>query len=276
MNDVKVTRFAVSFHRTFLMRLPAVASLLSLSIKYSEEQKLTTKFIKEHTTLGSNHLEAMPRYAICVGLLDIDKRPTEFGRQAYLFDPQLTHPSTQWLMHYNISCPIGRGPLFWSKLVQTFFTPENSFSDNLLLSVLMETNPHIQKDVLSEARTAFIGSYTRDGLMYLHLIDFEDGNYHIPFPESPVSLWAMAIAFLDYCQRAYPGRATANLQDFLDNSGFEHIFLCSANRINKMLFLLKDHGYIDLFMTSPPYQIAFLKWDTAPLWEKVYNASDLD
>ena len=277
-NSDSEKRLSLSFHRTFSLSRDSIRAILELAVSNSNEGGLSNKQISEQTNLGTIYVEAMPRYAYGSGLLNKDRSPTEFGRTALFHDSLLLHPSTQWLMHYFMSAPHGPGPLFWTKLVTSFFIPGEEFRNEDIVSCLMKDNDALKEETISDAKTAFIGSYVKnDGFGSLGLIleDEERAVYQINYPDPP-PVWAMAAAFLDFCQVQYPGVKVVNLDNILDGSDFSTIFMVGARRINQMLSRMQEAGYVELFNSVPPYGIAILRTDTAPLMEKMYGNDSVD
>src|SRR5690554_6770999 len=120
-------QISLSFHETFPLSRPAVVQVLDVIPQFNGSGSLET-FLRQHTSLGTRYIKAMPRYATGAGLLDFDRRLTEFGRYAAAHDSLLEQHGTQWLMHYFLSAPHGPGPAFWHDLVRTFIFTGNEFA----------------------------------------------------------------------------------------------------------------------------------------------------
>lgn len=271
-------RLSLSFHRTFSLSRESVRTILNLVISDTGLKSLTNKQLAEKTNLGSIYIEAMPRYAYGSGLTDKEREPSDFGRMVFSYDPLLLHPSTLWLMHYFMSAPHGPGPFFWNRIITNLFKPGEEFSDADLLSCIKEDNEGLKEDTISEAKTAFIGTYVKqDGLGALGLISEGDtkNKFVVNYPEPP-SVWTMGVAFIDYCQAQFPGVKVIGLSNILDDSDFAKIFMVGTRRINHMLSQLQEAGYVEVFNSVPPYGVAILRTDIAPLLERMYGNEELD
>lgn len=274
-NEVEY-RLSTSFHRTFSLNRDSIKQIMALIVENGEEQ-LTNKDIAERTNLGSVYVEAMPRYGFGSGLLTKDRKATDFGKYAFRYDRQFQFLSTQWLMHFYLSASKGPGPEFWNLLVTEFFRVDTSFSDNDLLNSMKDRITDVKLDVLSEAKTAFIGTYTKpDGLGSLSLLQIEgNGVFCINYPEPP-SVWVMAVALLHYWQTVFPGQRMVALKDLLDESDFARIFMVGSRRVNKMLEAMRQIGYVELFTSAPPYSVVLLNTDPVPLLERMYTGDETE
>jgi len=270
-------KLSVSFHRTFPLNRESVRIILELAIKCSDSgQLLTNKIISEETSLGSVYVEAMPKYTFGSGLITSNRKPTQFGQCVHEYDSGLIHPMTHWLMHYYLSSRNSPGPEFWYLLVQEFFVPDRTFSDDDVLNYLCAKIPNLKKDTLSEAKTVFLNTYLQtDGFGYLNLLNKDGGNYLVNYPE-PASIWVMGVALLEYWQACFPGQRMINLHDIIGESEFARIFMVGTRSINRMLAALQEIRYIDLFTTAPPYGVALLRNDLSPLLERMYTSDEID
>lgn len=276
-------RIGTMFHETLSLNRDGIRQiLLALSQNNGIPQGDTLgSFFEKLTNLGSNYIKAMPQYARGCGLIDFDFRITNFGKKAIIFDSQLLTPSTQWLMHFNMSSPNGPGPLFWNKLITNYFNTDIRFSEAELIpflssSVESKKGGAISEDSWKSTRAVFLGSYTKqDGLANLNLLqkDEERGEYQVNYPEPP-SVWVMGVALLHYWRTMFPDQKMIEMKDLVDESDFARIFMVGTRRINKMLEAMRRIGYVELFTTAPPYTVALLNDDVDPLLERMYAGDE--
>jgi hypothetical protein len=274
-------KFGLTFHRTFSLVRPAVASVLGLAVEYAaasgEKTSLSLDAIRERTNLGSVYVEAMPRYARATGLLDDLLSPTEFGALAHQQDPRLEQSDTQWLMHYHISAPHGTGPAFWHHFVKNRFRSGDAFTRDELSQQIaafvedVEARSVTARDANATA-TVFLGTYTKTdafgGLCILE--EAQDGLYRVLEPESP-SIWVLAYALLDFWEAHFPQQLTVNLNDLSGPDGLTSIFLIGVGRLNAVLRAMQEEGYVDVHRVAPPYQVVLLNRDRQSLLDRIYG-----
>jgi len=272
-------KLGITFHRTFSLVRSSVAKVVEM--RGCQDSKFSRSSIREDTHLGSIYVEAMPRYAIGMGLLDSDKKLSNFGRFASISDPHLEQLGTQWLMHYYMSASHGPGPAFWNQLVTTRFRSGEEFSTQDIAEQIAEFYQTIEGKPLAErsarvTATIFLGTYTKsDGLGRLELLqETSKDNYLVAEPQSP-PVWAVGCALLDFWLAHYPNQVTANLNDLLAENGLTKLFLISRARLNALLERLQQEGFIDVYRLSPPYQVVLLNKNMEAYLEKLYG-SDSD
>lgn len=274
-------KFRLTFHRTFSLVRPALTSILNLAIEYSEDgnnsSNLTLDQIRERTNLGTVYVEAMPRYAKAVGLLDDSLKPTQLGRHVHASDPLLDRVSTQWLMHYHISSWHGVGPGFWHHIVTERFRSGNEFtsdeiSEQIARYVADEEKRIVHaRDAKSTARV-FLGTYTKsDALSNLRILDeIDDHRFRVLEPDAP-PVWALAYAILDYWEANFASQLTINLNSLTGSDGFTSLFLTGAGRLNTVLREMQDEGYVEVHRVAPPYQVVLLRPDKQSVLERIYH-----
>jgi len=270
-------KLGITFHRTFSLVRSSVAKVVEM--RGCQDSKFSRSSIREDTHLGSIYVEAMPRYAIGMGLLDSDKKLSNFGRFASISDPHLEQLGTQWLMHYYMSASHGPGPAFWNQLVTTRFRSGEEFSAQDIAEQIAEFYQTIEGKPLAErsaraTATIFLGTYTKsDGLGRLELLqETSKDNYLVAEPQSP-PVWAVGCALLDFWLAHYPDQVTANLNDLLAENGLTKLFLISRARLNALLERLQQEGFIDVYRLSPPYQVVLLNKNMEAYLEKLYGSN---
>jgi hypothetical protein len=278
-NVLNQHKFGLTFHRSFALVRPAVTSILKLAVEHaaiSTDTPLTMDEIRQNTNLGTIYVEAMPRYAKAMGLVDISLRPTPFGLQAYEWDPLLEQPSTQWLMHYYMSAPYWIGPAFWHCLVVNRFRSGNEFSrDDISQQIAefvseMENREVTPRDADATA-TVFLGTYTKsDALGGVEILEEVNGHYHVLEPEPP-PIWVMAYALVDFWLARFPQQISLNLNDLSGAGGLANLFMVGAGRLNAVLRTMQEEGYVEVHRVAPPYQVVLLNRDRSSLIERVYT-----
>lgn len=272
-------RLGFSFHRTFSFIRPAVTQILLLAEELSHQPKLAldNRMIRQRTGLGTIYVEAMPRYATGAGLLDFDRRLTEFGHYAAAHDSMLEQHGTQWLMHYYLSAPQGPGPAFWHDLVRTFIFTGNEFAkmqvDRHVAAFVEQTEGRVLAERTTiAAATVFLGSYTKpDALGNLRVLDeLPDKRYRVREPVRPPA-WAVAYALLDYWAAHFEDRLTVSLDTLTEPGGFASLFLLGQQEFNEVLHTLQAEHYVEVYRAAPPYQVVLLRRDTEPLLQKLYG-----
>ncbi|WP_448544105.1 DUF4007 family protein [Roseiflexus sp.] len=263
-------KLAINFHETFSLSRDSIRQILEIA----KNEKLSKELLAR-TSLGTNYQKAMPKYAFRAGLLDQRNKLTSFGRFVAQYDPAMSHPSTQWLIHYHLAKP--HSPTaFWSHLVIKRFIPGNTFTNedlaNDITKFLQEhaDNIHSTRSIRSTT-TVFIGTYLKqDGLGNLRLLQEQAANtYLVLIPETP-SKWVIGCALVEYWGVHYKGRLTINLDDLIEKK-FAGVFLLGEERLTDLLLQLKQEGMIDLYRISRPYQIVLLQPDCEYVLQKIYH-----
>lgn len=278
-------RIGTMFHETIVLNREAIRQVLNAVVNYADlgspERISLFDYIQEETNLGNNYIKAMPSYATGCGLLNFNKRLTQFGQLVQKNDPSMLHPATQWLMHYYMSAPNGPGPQFWHKLICQYMVPGNSVGKDEILHFLVGSiesvrGQAIAEDSLKSTRTIFARAYIEgDALGNLGILTEDGDGYVVNYPE-PASIWVMGAALLEYWQACFPGQRMINLNEIIGESDFARIFMVGTRSINRMLAALQEIRYIDLFTTAPPYGVALLRNDLSPLLERMYTSDEID
>lgn len=264
-------RLAINFHETFSLSRASLRQIIEI-VHRNEE---LNKTLLSNTSLGTNYQKAMPKYAFRAGLLDEHNRLTSFGRFAAQYDPGLTLPATQWLLHYHLAAP-HRPTAFWNYLVTRRFVPGNTFTaDDLVADIAHFLREHAgtvpaARSIRGTA-TIFVGTYLKpDGLGNLGLLQgATTDTYLVPTPSAPPR-WAVGYALAEYWNAHYQGRLTTNLDDFIGKD-FAGIFLMGEERLTDILLQLKHEGMIDVYRISRPYQVVLLQPDCEYALQKMYQ-----
>lgn len=281
-----IERFGLTFHRTFYLKLPALAQILPVARdarQHDAPDLMKDRNLRARTTLGVEYIPAMRRYGIASGLLQRNLLATDVGLCVVDNDPSLMSEVTQWLMHYHLSAPQGPGPLFWHALVTRTLRPGRTLRSSdvaqELADILREQG---QKEPTSRAlqstATVFLGSYARsDGLRALQVLREEkDGSYTVLYPEPP-PLWVLAYTLADYWEHHWQGQVTVNLSALSQRGGWASLFWMDSGTMGQQLQKLKHRGVIDLYRVAPPYQVVRLWEDKNVLLERAYaQAGDED
>jgi hypothetical protein len=277
--DVMANRLPTVFHESFPLNRDAIGKIIKAianNPKGIPDGTSLFDFFKVNTGLGNNQVKSMPKFAIGCGLLNFNYELTEFGKVALIYDPTLSLHCTQWMMHYKLSAPHGPGPEFWNNIVRFFFRIDRSFTGREVEERISETRrlkgSHLSENSVESTKGSFLNSYVkRDGfaaLGFLNQIDKDRFEVVDPFPASN---WVMAVSLIDYWQYQFPERKQINLDDLIDESEFAQIFMTGTRRMNRLLEILQNLGFVDLYFTSPPYGAVLLRTDTRELMEKMYE-----
>jgi hypothetical protein len=275
-------RFGLTFHRTFYLKLPALAQLVPIAKEASEHKKpelMSDDILRERTTLGVEYIPAMRRYGIACGLFDFDKDrggpATRLGLLIADRDPSLMSEVTQWLMHYHLSAPQGPGPLFWYGLVTRTLRPGRTLRSSEVAQELADIlREQGQKEptprALQSTATIFLGSYARsDGLQALGVLQEKDGVYTVLHPDPP-PLWVLAYTLADYWEHHWQGQVTVNLSELTVAGGWASLFWMDSGTAGEQLQRLKRHEMVDLYRVAPPYQVVRLWQDKEVFLERAY------
>jgi hypothetical protein len=280
------SRLSTTFHRTFTLVRPAVASVLEVIGDMGPDgaENSLSDLLEARTSLGTIYIEAMPRYAYGAGLVDglSTKRKdlTKFGELVRSRDPYLNDLATQWLMHYHLSAPHGPGPTFWNHLVSNYLRVGDELEKG---EVAKEIAQHLER-VTGKSQTAksfqssatvFLGTYAKqDGLGSLGLMEAANGAasglYEVSEPDPPPP-WPLAYALAEYWQGRWGGQKTVNLAELSEPGSFASIFLIGSAQLERLLEELRREGVLDLYRNVPPYQVARLWSDKDELLERLYD-----
>lgn len=280
VNGLSPQKFGLTFHRSFTLVRPAITSILKLAVEHAATSDTSTPLtldeVRQKTNLGTIYVEAMPRYARAMGLLNDSLCPTPLGNFAYEKDPLLEQSSTQWLMHYHISAPYWVGPAFWHHLVVSRFRSGNEFSrDDISQQIAdfvsqMEIRQVTPRDADATA-TVFLGTYTKsDALGGIEILEEVDGRYHVLEPEAP-PIWVMAYALLDFWEACFSQQISVNLNYLSGSDGLTNLFMVGAGRLNAVLRAMQEEGYVEVHRVAPPYQVVLLNRDRSSVLERIYS-----
>lgn len=274
-------RMFTMFHETFALSRPAIAQVLRVVRECRGNKRASIRtLLREHTDLGANYCKAMPRYTYACGLTNYEcTQLTPLGEYVLQNDPTLTHTETQWLLHYHLSAPEGPGPLFWHRLVSEFLQQRESFTTQAVAEFISATiesaeGKSLQPRSARSTATIFLGSYAKaQGLNALRLLQRDKGtdSWHLCVPEPPS--WAVVgYALMQHWNAFYPEQKTIPLDSLLEG-GFASVFWMGERALLSALNPLRNAGYIDLYLTAPPYQVVRLREDSNSLLEVVYGGS---
>lgn len=272
-------RLSTAFHETFALSLPASSAIMRLSEQTKGTLSPTT--IRAATSLGTNYVKAMPRYARGCGLLDMGSyNLTPLGEAVSRHDPYLADPKTLWLMHYHLTAPHGPGPAFWSHLVTRCLPFGEEVTDKALAAEVdhfLSDQPGasaLQERTIRSTITAFLGTYTKsDGLGSLRLLREvapRSGRYHVSESQSPPPS-VVAYALADYWQFHFPDHSTLNLAELARDDGFARIMWMAPQQLDAVLDELRRSGVLDVYRTAPPYQVAWSHRNVADLTARIYE-----
>jgi hypothetical protein len=267
----------LSFHRTFSLSRSGVSSVLTAISEGSTGSKIS---IHANTSLGTIQVEAMPRYAERMGLLDNKKRLTVFGALALEHDLTLSEKATQWAMHYFISAPHRQKPNFWFYLVDNCFFPDTQIiltkegdkatdivTKNLVDLAIDKTGKIPADKTLSGTVKAFLSTYSKEeGLANIGLLQATATNtYQVQDPVLPTAA-TFACLLADYWEHNHSGRADVLLSEL--TAGPLARLLLAEGRLGPLLSQVEKLGLVRVQRRVPPYQV-FRLWDSpADVWQK--------
>ncbi len=278
MSEATPKRIGTMFHEKFSLSRPAVGAVISTIAKEGAPTSLRVA-LRSETHLGSNYIKSMPQYARGCGLISMDNQLTAFGARVFEFDSLMETQSTMWLMHYFMSAPHGPGPLFWHEFIRTQFRYGQEFTKSSLAEQLIDfVSTQDAKELKTGSATStaniFVGTYEKDdALGRLSIIEKIDERYRILEPEPP-SVWAFAVALLDFWQYQFPNRLTINLDELYVDGGLISIFMIGEGRLNRYLRSLQQEGIVDVFRVAPPYQVVLLNPDLPYVLDRLYSNDD--
>jgi hypothetical protein len=270
-------RIDTTFHETFALSLPAVASVLSLCDEH--EGDLTADLISNLTTLGPNYVKAMPRYARGCGLLEMDSYAlTSFGHAVISHDRNLMRAETLWLMHYHMSAPHGPGPAFWNFLITSILRIGQSIERSDTSKVVGEyvstaTGKNLSERTLESAATAFLGTYAKSDALgrlgILALVEDLRGKYQVMQPDLP-SVWVLAYALADYWEACDPHSSEMLLKDLGRADGLAGLFFMGPGMLGTLLSELQSAGVVGIKRDAPPFVVTKLWRSRQELMDRVY------
>jgi len=270
-------RIDTTFHETFALNLPAVASVLRVLEEHDDD--ITAEIIRAETNLGPNYVKAMPRYARGCGLLDVGTyRLTPFARTALDKDPNLMRVETLWLMHYHLSAPHGPGPGFWNHLITTTVRIGQSLGRSVASQAIGKyvqetTGKALSRRALESTATAFLGTYAKsDALGKLGLVEVTEetkGLYEVRQPDIP-PLSVVAYALGEYWEAFGEGASEFLLKDLGRQDGFAGLFLMGPGMLGTFLSELQSAGVVSIKRDAPPFVVTKLWRDIEELRDHLY------
>jgi hypothetical protein len=271
-------RIDTTFHETFALSIPAVASILSLCDEH--EGELTADLISSSTTLGPNYVKAMPRYARGCGLLEMDSFAlTPFGQAAISHDRNLMRPETLWLMHYHLSAPSGPGPAFWNHLITKTLRIGQPIERSEASRVVGEyvattTGKSLSDRTVEGAATAFLGTYAKsDALGKLGILAITEegrGKYQVTQPDLP-PVWVLGYALADYWEGCDPDSSEMLFKDLGRADGLAGLFFMGSGMLGSMLSELQSAGIVGIKRDAPPFVVMKHWRNREQLMDRVYG-----
>lgn len=279
-------KLGISFHRSFPLSRPSLTQVMEAAEQVTRGGKAEFSLggLREQTSLGTVYVEAMPRYARAVGLLDEDNRLTRFGRLAREHDPGLDKPETQWAMHYHLVAPHGCGPAFWHHLVTTCLRPGDTLDSKSLVNVLAaflaeRGEPALSPEgTLRPSATVFLGTYAKsDALGGLGILRAEAGEgfgastaYVVADAPTTPPVRVVAYALADYWRAVWDDDLGVRLSELSGPNSLAALLLLSGGEMNQILRELQSAGLVELQRKVPPFQV-FRRWpDAATLLDGLY------
>ena len=271
-------RLGPSFHRTFAFNRSAVSALLSLAVRYESEPglRITKDVIKKETLLGSQYVEAMPRYAQAGGLLDSNNRLTSLGRRVAAHDISLERRETLWLIHYNLSRRDGIAPRFWGYLFEEVVQSGDSIERERISSVIREVSQSqqavsVNDKTAADAATVFLKTYSSDeGLGRLSLLqEMGGGRYSVLETESPASI-VFALVVADYWAKNLRDTTSAFTDEFNKVGGPAQVLFMGRGQVNHAMRELNRMGIATVQLNQPPYQFSPLWKNQDELLDRIY------
>jgi hypothetical protein len=280
LNETQEDSLNLSFHRTFALSRSGVASVMTAIAGGAASSKNS---IHANTTLGTIQVEAMPRYAERMGLLNNVKNKknlTVFGQLALVSDPTLSDKNTQWAMHYFISAPHRQSPNFWYQLVTECLVPDAKIemtkdgekANDIITKTLSKfssdkTGKTPADKTLNGTVKAFLGTYSKEeALGNLGLLQTVNSTaYQVLDPALPVA-GTFACLLADYWEQVWPGRADVLLSDL--TAGPLARLLLAEGRLGPLLREVERLGLVRVQRRVPPYQVFRLWDDPAAVWQQ--------
>jgi hypothetical protein len=262
-------RVDTSFHETFALNRPAIAQVMKIC--HETGGAIRSENIREGTTLGTNYVKAMPRYARACGFLEMGGYAlTRLGEAIYARDPSLSEVWTIWLMHYHLSAPHGPGPAFWHNAVATRLRlgeeiEPSQLAFEITAFVRAATGKELAHRTASAAATVFLGSYLKSDalgkLRVLRLLGDKTSRRYCVIPPDPAPPSVIAYALADFWEARFGAALTVSESEICETSCFGDLFFVSRDDLRRLLEEFQRGGLLEIHRVAPPYQVARL-WAT--------------
>ncbi len=269
----------VAFHETLCLSRVAVTEVLrflpEIAEEASERPVNAFDYLRSKTSLGTNYVKVMPRYARAMGLVGSDNRLTAFGAIVVRVDGSLSSAATQWLMHYFACAPHPYTPRFWRPFLGRILD-EGGGSSRSLSQVLEEvlssiSEPSVSAKTLRSTATVVLGTYTKpEALGGLGILRKEGEVYRVGQPAPPPAA-VVGYAIAHYWEQQWTGLTTVNLDRLSEPGGPAEILLLSQDEMERALSELARQQVLQVERRVPPYQVV-RQWASADeLLERVYD-----
>lgn len=244
-----------TFHRSFPLQRPVLAEYLRAVLETGGVASASR--LREVSGLGTMKIPAALGYGKAAGLLNSAGSLSDLGSIVLDYDPSLSTPSSQWLLHSGLSGGSGQAPAYWANAWRLIGIGSHVTRQEIE-AVVIGSYPIglIQTDSAKVSATAFLSTYVNsDGLKDLGLLE-KSGTLisgALPRQRPPIGVVAHAIA--SRWQDLHPDQMTASLDRFLEESRLLDIFRLSRESAEHLLDEVHKRGDIELYRTAPPYQI---------------------
>lgn len=268
-----MARVGTGFHETFKLDRSRLIDVLQLAKEHDERTEDERGFTKADldnsgTALGPNMRRAFPRYGVATGLLDQEGARyvlTDFGRLALQYDPTLSDAATQWLMHYHLAAPQGKGPLFWNLAIVKAVASRDYLTRQDVESSIEETQASLRDGSVSprliqSTATIFFGTYTDTaGLSRIDLMrpDLEASErYDLAPPSNSAPIWAFGFTLVDHWKTVWQDQLTVSLDRMQEPGSPASLLFLEQAAVGAYLDVLQQEGLIELYRIAPPFQMA--------------------
>ena len=275
LTEINSRRIGLAFHEGFSFVRSAVAEVVSLAGRKSNDSRLNFDLLRKETNLGRNYAKAMPRYCQGAGLLDQKNELTTLGKYIYECDRHLERPETLWICHYNLAALDGPGPEFWHMLVRQHLLAGDTLKTTSLGEVLKRVcedsgNPVAERTAFTAA-SVFLGTYSRDECLgKLGILEAQDaGAYLVREIESPPPL-VFALAVANYWNRHLPDQRSVWIDEFNKAGGPAQVLLMGRGQVNQAMRELSRMGLATVQLNQAPYQFSPLWADSEDLLGRIY------
>lgn len=270
-------KLGTAFHESFSFSRPATAQFLRavLSSGSGEGHRgLTHKDLRQLSSLGTNYIKSVRRYAYGLGLVDEAEELTPIGRVIAEHDMDMADVQTQWILHYTFAAPYRSGPAFWWPLL-CGLRGMAEFGSADACAVLKEASAanaeQLALRTLRTTATVFLGTYSKDeGLGRLCVFGNDGNSYRAGVPVQPPTP-VVAFAVADFWDHAWPGRASVNLSWLNEQGGPASLLLMNSGEMSDALREMQNAGLVEVHRVAPPYQVFRLWGDSTKLLERVYE-----